>query len=124
VDAEAHQIVTLSRTVVDEMLAHVQAGYPNEACGVLAGLNGQVVKNYPTANAAEQPDDFSIIGSEDATNGATSPTTIHIRRARRTPPRAILTMRATGRAATTSSSRCEIVPILRYASSASSRTAA
>lgn len=60
--AETHRSVTLTQAVVDAMLAHVQAGYPNEACGVLAGQDGQVVKNYPATNAAEQPDDFSIIG--------------------------------------------------------------
>jgi proteasome lid subunit RPN8/RPN11 len=65
VDAETHQVVSLPRAVVDEMLAHVQAGYPNEACGVLAGSNGQIVKNYPAINAAEHPDDFSIIGPEE-----------------------------------------------------------
>lgn len=64
-DAEAHQLVKLPCTIVDEMLAHVHAGYPNEACGVLAGVDGRVVKNYPTANAAEQPDDFSIIGPQE-----------------------------------------------------------
>jgi len=65
VEAETSQSITLLRTVVDEMLAHVQAGYPNEACGVLAGANGRVVKNYPATNAAERPDDFSIVSPEE-----------------------------------------------------------
>ena len=64
-EAETSQSITLLRTVVDEMLAHVQAGYPNEACGVLAGANGRVVKNYPATNAAERPDDFSIVSPEE-----------------------------------------------------------
>jgi len=46
------------------MVAHVAAAYPNEACGLLASKDGQVVKNYPTANAAEHPDDFSEIDPE------------------------------------------------------------
>lgn len=64
-DVETHKVVSLSRAVVDEMLAHVQASYPNEGCGVLAAFNGQIVKNYPATNAAEHPDDFSIIGPEE-----------------------------------------------------------
>ncbi|HEX6779988.1 MAG TPA: Mov34/MPN/PAD-1 family protein, partial [Ktedonobacterales bacterium] len=65
-DAETPHVVTLPRAIVDEMLEHVQASYPDEGCGVLASVNGQIVKNYRVANAAERPDDFSIIGSEDA----------------------------------------------------------
>src|SRR5437016_14493330 len=58
-------VVRLPRAMYDEMVAHVVAGYPNETCGLLASKEGQVVKNYPTANAAEHPDDFSEISPED-----------------------------------------------------------
>lgn len=58
-------IVRVPAAMYAEMVAHVIAGYPNEACGLLASKDGQVVKNYPTANAAEQPDDFSIIAPPD-----------------------------------------------------------
>ncbi len=58
-------IVRIPRTMYDEMLAHVVAGYPNETCGMLASKDDRVVKNYPTANAAEHPDDFSEISPED-----------------------------------------------------------
>jgi proteasome lid subunit RPN8/RPN11 len=51
------------------MVDHVLAGYPNEACGALGSKGNQVVKNYPTANAAAEkgyrPDDFSIISEAD-----------------------------------------------------------
>jgi proteasome lid subunit RPN8/RPN11 len=60
------QAIILPRRIVDEMLAHVKAGYPDEACGVLADANGTIVKHYPATNAAERPDDFSIIGPEEA----------------------------------------------------------
>lgn len=63
--AEVQFSIHVSRTIYDEMVAHVLAGYPNEACGALGSLDGRVVKNYPTANAAEQPDDFSIISETD-----------------------------------------------------------
>lgn len=58
-------VVHLPGAMYQEMVAHVVAGYPNETCGLLASKGGQVVKNYPTANAAEHPDDFSEISPED-----------------------------------------------------------
>lgn len=63
--AEERFIVSIPGPMYADMLAHVAAGYPNETCGLLASKDGQVVKNYPTANAAEQPDDFSEISPED-----------------------------------------------------------
>ena len=63
--SEAPFVVRIPRTMYADMLAHVVAGYPNETCGLLASKDGQVVKNYPTANAAEHPDDFSEISPED-----------------------------------------------------------
>ncbi len=62
---EASFVVRIPRAMYADMVAHVVAGYPNEACGLLASRDGQVVKNYPTANAAEHPDDFSEISPED-----------------------------------------------------------
>ena len=58
-------VVRIPRVMYGEMVAHVVAGYPNETCGMLASKDGRVVKNYPTANAAEHPDDFSEISPED-----------------------------------------------------------
>ena len=58
-------VVRIPQAIYEEMVAHVVAGYPNEACGALGSKDGQVVKNYPTANAAEHPDDFSIIDPLD-----------------------------------------------------------
>ena len=63
--ADEQFIVRIPRAMYDEMLEHVAAGYPNETCGMLASKDGRVVKNYPTANAAEHPDDFSEISPED-----------------------------------------------------------
>ncbi len=58
-------VVRIPEAIYAEMQAHVVAGYPNEACGALGSKDGQVVKHYPTANAAEHPDDFSIISDQD-----------------------------------------------------------
>ncbi|GCE16892.1 Mov34/MPN/PAD-1 family protein [Dictyobacter kobayashii] len=63
--AEASFVVHIPATIYQEMVEHVSAGYPNETCGALGGVDERAVKHYPTANAAERPDDFSIIGSAD-----------------------------------------------------------
>jgi [CysO sulfur-carrier protein]-S-L-cysteine hydrolase len=58
-------VLRLPRVVLAEMLAHIEAGYPNEACGVLAGSDGRVVKHYPTANASDTPRTFSEIAPRE-----------------------------------------------------------
>lgn len=63
--AEASFVVRIPASIYDEMQAHIVAGYPDEACGVLGSKDGTVVKHYPTVNAAEEPDDFSIISEAD-----------------------------------------------------------
>jgi [CysO sulfur-carrier protein]-S-L-cysteine hydrolase len=54
-------VVSIPEDIFTAMLEHVVAGYPNEACGALGVKDNRVVKHYPTPNAAEHPDDFSII---------------------------------------------------------------
>ncbi len=58
-------VVRIPEAMYAEMVAHIVTGYPNEACGLLASKDGQVVKNYPAVNAAEHADDFSEIGAQD-----------------------------------------------------------
>lgn len=58
-------VVRIPEGIYREMVAHVIAGYPNEACGALGSQSDLVVKNYPTANAAEEPDDFSMMSEAD-----------------------------------------------------------
>ncbi|MGH2514527.1 MAG: Mov34/MPN/PAD-1 family protein, partial [Ktedonobacterales bacterium] len=59
-------VLLLPRAVLAAMLTHVAAGYPNEACGALAGDGqGRVTKNYPTANASTTPRTFSEISAAD-----------------------------------------------------------
>jgi proteasome lid subunit RPN8/RPN11 len=57
--------VRIPEVIYNEMVSHITTGYPDEACGALGSKDGTVVKNYPTANAAEFPDDFSIISEAD-----------------------------------------------------------
>jgi proteasome lid subunit RPN8/RPN11 len=63
--ADARFVVCVPEAIYAEMVAHVVVGYPNETCGALGSKGDLVVKNYPTANAAEHPDDFSIISDAD-----------------------------------------------------------
>ena len=58
-------VIHVPQAIYTEMLEHVVAGYPNEACGALGAKDNRVPRHYPTANAAEHPDDFSIIGPMD-----------------------------------------------------------
>lgn len=57
--------VCIPRPIYAEALAHICAAYPNEGCGALGSVDGRVVRHYPTANAARDPADFSIIGEAD-----------------------------------------------------------
>jgi [CysO sulfur-carrier protein]-S-L-cysteine hydrolase len=48
-------VVYISRTMLDEMIAHAMAGRPNEACGMLAGRGNRATKVYCAANAEASP---------------------------------------------------------------------
>jgi proteasome lid subunit RPN8/RPN11 len=52
--------VRLSRDLTDEMVAHCTAGLPNEACGMLARHNGEVVKVFRMTNAAGSPVRYAL----------------------------------------------------------------
>ena len=43
--------ITIPKKIYDGMIAHAKSGYPNEACGLLAGANGAVGEFYPMRNA-------------------------------------------------------------------------
>ncbi|MBI5848336.1 MAG: M67 family metallopeptidase [Nitrospirae bacterium] len=45
----------MSGELAAQMLKHCRAGYPNEACGILAGKSGTVVKVYLMPNAEPSP---------------------------------------------------------------------
>ncbi len=64
VDVEGF-VIQVPQVIYADMREHVAAGYPNEACGALGAKDNRVVKHYPTTNAAEHPDDFSIIDPTD-----------------------------------------------------------
>jgi proteasome lid subunit RPN8/RPN11 len=50
----------LDRALFDEMVEHSEAGRPNEACGLLAARDGEVVKVFRMTNAAASPVRYSL----------------------------------------------------------------
>ena len=52
--------LTLSRAVLDEMLAHVAGLWPEEACGLVGGRNGRAVRLYPVENTRHSPVAFEM----------------------------------------------------------------
>ena len=57
--------VRLPVAIVDELIAHARAGYPNEACGLILGSapaaqGGRPLRFAPTRNAAVSPHRYEI----------------------------------------------------------------
>lgn len=46
------------------MFAHARAELPNEACGILAGKDGQAIHFYPATNTERSPTRYSIDSEE------------------------------------------------------------
>ena len=51
--AENNFVVHIPVSIYNEMVNHVLAGYPDEACGALGSQGDRVVKHYPTAVAVD-----------------------------------------------------------------------
>ena len=50
----------IPRALADEIVAHCDAGRPNEACGMLGTVDGAVVKVFKMSNAAASPLRYSL----------------------------------------------------------------
>lgn len=50
----------LAGHLIDEMIAHCLEGRPNEACGLLAAKDGDVVKVIRMSNAAQSPVRYAL----------------------------------------------------------------
>lgn len=48
-------MLTFSRAVIDDLIAHARAESPNECCGVIAGDHTQAVRGYRITNTAKSP---------------------------------------------------------------------
>jgi [CysO sulfur-carrier protein]-S-L-cysteine hydrolase len=58
-------VTAIPRSIVDDMIDHARAEYPNEACGLVigdrpAGEGGQALRFSPTANRAASPYRYEI----------------------------------------------------------------
>ena len=52
--------VRISRELADDIVAHCEAGRPNEACGMVGLQDGTVVKVFKMSNAAASPLRYSL----------------------------------------------------------------
>jgi len=52
--------LTIARSVWAELAAAAEKAVPNEACGLLAGRDGNVTKFYPMTNVDASPEHFSM----------------------------------------------------------------
>jgi proteasome lid subunit RPN8/RPN11 len=54
----------ISRTLLDELIAHARADAPNECCGMIASRDGEAVAVHRAGNAAASPLRYEIEGRE------------------------------------------------------------
>jgi proteasome lid subunit RPN8/RPN11 len=57
-------MLEIDRGFFDEMVEHGLAGFPNEACGLLAGKEGRLVKFFPMTNRDASPVTYRLEPSE------------------------------------------------------------
>jgi proteasome lid subunit RPN8/RPN11 len=50
----------LSRAMADEIVAHARAELPNEACGILSGVDATATRFHPAINGEPSPYRYSI----------------------------------------------------------------
>ena len=56
--------IEIPSDIRDAIVRHAIAGLPNEACGVLAGCDGQIVYFFPMMNADESPLTYRLEATE------------------------------------------------------------
>jgi len=57
-------VIELERSHYDEIVAHCQAEYPNEACGLVAGKEERAVRVIPMRNADASPATYRLDAQE------------------------------------------------------------
>lgn len=53
-------MLTLTRSYVDEMIAHAREDDPNECCGIIAGNGGAAVQLYRALNSEQSPYRYNV----------------------------------------------------------------
>jgi [CysO sulfur-carrier protein]-S-L-cysteine hydrolase len=56
--------VRITRSLLDEIVAHARDDVPNECCGMVAGRNGEATRVYRARNAEESPFRYVIHPSD------------------------------------------------------------
>ncbi|HXX56856.1 MAG TPA: M67 family metallopeptidase [Thermodesulfovibrionales bacterium] len=56
--------ITIPEKIYDELVAHCRQGYPNEACGILAGRESVISRIYRTTNTEKSPVSYLMDPSE------------------------------------------------------------
>ncbi len=57
-------MLTLPRTMLDEVLAHARRDHPDECCGVIAGRDGVATRVIAMTNAERSPTGFTFDSAE------------------------------------------------------------
>ncbi|HCZ11337.1 MAG TPA: hypothetical protein DHV16_03575 [Nitrospiraceae bacterium] len=63
-DIVGYNQIIIPKQIFEEMLAHCRAGYPNEACGILAGNANEVSKIYKLINIEKSPVSYFMDSKE------------------------------------------------------------
>ncbi len=58
------QNITIPKHIFDDMIAHCREGYPNEACGILAGRDREVSKLFRMQNVESSPVSYLMDSKE------------------------------------------------------------
>jgi len=53
-------MLVINKSDLQAIIEHCNAGYPNEACGILSGKEGRVEKVYPMTNAKPGPNYYEM----------------------------------------------------------------
>ena len=56
--------VRVSAGILKQLIVHSKRELPNEACGYLAGKEGEIVRYFPMTNIDQSPDHFSFSPEE------------------------------------------------------------
>lgn len=57
-------MLILSKEFSEQIITQCKEEFPNEACGILAGINGEVKKIYVMVNAEKSPENFFMDAKE------------------------------------------------------------
>jgi proteasome lid subunit RPN8/RPN11 len=64
---QRHEVIEIPQDLRDQMVAHALDGFPNEACGLLAGTGTRAEHFYPMSNADASPVTYRLDPKEQIT---------------------------------------------------------